>query len=154
MLCKEEIKTLVDLLRNMETEIKYFENFFTSFTRTMMNLNNRARKYLDYSDIDVLFANSTEEAMKLIDLYGEKGYIFISYTQSMYHANSIDLYPHTYDTHHVIGQEYDKVMIMMIEILDMIQKEEYKEKNILILIYCFISYYIKRFLEQEKNYVC
>ena len=36
----------------------------------------------------------------------------------------------------------------------MIQKEGYKEKNILILIYCFISYYIKRFLEQEKNYVC
>ena len=32
MLCKEEIKTLVDLLRNMETEIKYFENLFTSFT--------------------------------------------------------------------------------------------------------------------------
>ena len=28
------IKTLVDLLRNMETEIKYFENLFTSFTRT------------------------------------------------------------------------------------------------------------------------
>ena len=26
------IKTLVDLLRNMETEIKYFENLFTSFT--------------------------------------------------------------------------------------------------------------------------
>ena len=25
------IKTLVYLLRNMETEIKYFENFFTSF---------------------------------------------------------------------------------------------------------------------------
>lgn len=25
------IKTLVDLLWNMETEIKYFENFFTSF---------------------------------------------------------------------------------------------------------------------------
>ena len=25
------IKTLVDLLRNMETEIKYFENFITSF---------------------------------------------------------------------------------------------------------------------------
>ena len=26
------IKTLVDLLRNMKTEIKYFENLFTSFT--------------------------------------------------------------------------------------------------------------------------
>lgn len=36
---------------------------------------------MDYSDIDVLFANSTEEAMKLIDLYGEKRlYIYIIYT--------------------------------------------------------------------------
>ena len=86
-----------------------------SFTRTMMNLNNRARGYMDYSDIDVLFANNTEEAMQLIDLYNEKGYTFISYTQSMYYSNSIDLYPNTYDTHHVIGQEYDKVMIMMDE---------------------------------------
>ena len=40
----------------------------------MMNLNNRARGYMDYSDIDVLFANNTEEAMQLIDLYNEKGY--------------------------------------------------------------------------------
>ena len=84
-----------------------------SFARTMMNLNNRARGYMDYSDIEVIFANSTEEAMKLIELYDEKGYIFISYTQSMFYRNSIDLYPRTYDTHHVIGQEYDKVMIMM-----------------------------------------
>lgn len=37
MLCKEEIKTLVDLLRNMETEIKYFENFFTSFTPDLLS---------------------------------------------------------------------------------------------------------------------
>lgn len=84
-----------------------------SFTRTMMNLNNRARGYMDYSDIDVLFANNIEEAKRLINLYDEKGYIFISYTQSMYNRNSIDLYPSNYDTHHVIGQEYDKVMIMM-----------------------------------------
>lgn len=84
-----------------------------SFTRTMMNLNNRARGYMDYSDIDVLFANNIEEAKGLINLYDEKGYIFISYTQSMYYRNSIDLYPNNYDTHHVIGQEYDKVMIMM-----------------------------------------
>ena len=58
---------------------------------------------MDYSDIDVLFANNTEEAKRLINLYDEKGYIFISYTQSMYNRNSIDLYPSNYDTHHVIG---------------------------------------------------
>lgn len=115
--------------RNIPSELRKIDGFMeyalsdkirtskeiASFTRTMMNLNNRARGYMDYSDIDVLFANSTEEAMKLIDLYYEKGYIFISYTQSLYYRNSIDLYPNTHDTHHVIGQEYDKVMIMMDE---------------------------------------
>lgn len=97
--------TLLDKIRTSKE--------IASFTRTMMNLNNRARGYMDYSDIDVLFANNIEEAKRLINLYDEKGYIFISYTQSMYYRNSIDLYPNNYDTHHVIGQEYDKVMIMM-----------------------------------------
>ena len=32
MLCKEEIKTLVDLLRNMETEDKIFLKIFYFFT--------------------------------------------------------------------------------------------------------------------------
>ena len=44
MLCKEEIKTLVDLLRNMETEIKYFENFFTSFTIEQIGKEFKLRK--------------------------------------------------------------------------------------------------------------
>ena len=78
-----------------------------------MNLNNRARGYMDYSNIEVLFANNKEEAFELIDLYKKKEYIFIAYTQSLYQHNSIDSYPNTYNTHHVIGQEYDKVMIMM-----------------------------------------
>ena len=52
---------------------------------------------MDYSDIDVLFANNIEEAKRLINLYDEKGYIFISYTQSMYYRNSIDLYPNNYE---------------------------------------------------------
>ena len=85
----------------------------SSFGRTLMNLNNRARGYMDYSNIEVLFANNKEEAFELIDLYKKKEYIFIAYTRSLYQHNSIDSYPNTYNTHHVIGQEYDKVMIMM-----------------------------------------
>lgn len=118
----EESRNIPAKLKEVDGFIEYMlsdkirtSKEIASFTRTMMNLNNRARGYMDYSDIDVLFANNTEEAMQLIDLYNEKGYTFISYTQSMYYSNSIDLYPNTYDTHHVIGQEYDKVMIMMDE---------------------------------------
>lgn len=54
-----------------------------------MNLNNRARGYMDYSNIEVLFANNKEEAFELIDLYKKKEYIFIAYTQSLYQHNSI-----------------------------------------------------------------
>lgn len=44
----------------------------SSFGRTLMNLNNRARGYMDYSNIEVLFANNKEEAFELIDLYKKK----------------------------------------------------------------------------------
>ena len=118
----EENRNIPSMLQKVDGFMEYMlsdkirtSKEIASFTGTLINLNNRARGYMDYSDIDVLFANSTEEAMKLIYLYDEKGYVFISYTQSLYYKNSIDLYPSTYDTHHVIGQEYDKVMIMMDE---------------------------------------
>lgn len=119
---KEENRNIPSMLQKVDGFIEYTlsdkirtSKEIASFTETLINLNNRARGYMDYSDIDVLFANNIKEARKLIDLYDEKGYVFISYTQSRYHNNSIDLYPSTYDTHHVIGQEYDKVMIMMDE---------------------------------------
>lgn len=47
-----------------------------SFTRTMMNLNNRARGYMDYSNIEILFASNTKEALEIIDLYNKKEGVF------------------------------------------------------------------------------
>ena len=91
--------------------------------------------------------------MKLIYLYDEKGYVFISYTQSLYYKNSIDLYPSTYDTHHVIGQEYDKVMIMMDENFRYDKERRIQGKEHPNQICYFISYCIRRFLVQEKNCV-
>ena len=84
-----------------------------SFCRTLMSLNEKARGFMDYSNIDVVYAKDSMEGNHLIDMYSQKGYVFISYTQSMYKYNSIDLYPSDCNTHHVIGQEFDKVMIMM-----------------------------------------
>ncbi len=84
-----------------------------SFCRNLMNLNQKARGYMDYSSIEVLYAKDSEEAMKLIQLYKRKEYVFINYTTSIYVPNTIDLYPSEYDTHHVIGQEFDSVMIIM-----------------------------------------
>lgn len=118
----EEMRNIPNKLQDIDGFIEYklsdkirTSKEIVSFTRTMMNLNDRASGYMDYSKIDVLFSNSPEEAHEIIDLYSKNGYTFISYTQSLYYSNSIDLYTSSYDTHHVIGQEFDKVMIMMDE---------------------------------------
>lgn len=42
-----------------------------------------------------------------------RNYVFIGYTQSKYYANSIDKFPGEMNTHEVIGQEFDNVIIMM-----------------------------------------
>lgn len=85
------------------------------FTWTMFNLNHQPSGYIDYSNIDVIYANDFQEAFEIIALYKKKGYTFITYTESRFHSDSIDLYSQQgdYNTHHVIGQEFDNVMIVM-----------------------------------------
>lgn len=84
-----------------------------SFYRNLLDLRDTARTYMNYFNIEILYANDALEALELIDLYEERyGYIFISYTKSIYKSSPIDVYPSNHDTHHVIGQEYDRVMIM------------------------------------------
>ncbi len=75
----------------------------TSFFRSLMNLNNVAHEYMDYSNISVFYANDDREAEQMIHFYSEiQGYTLISCVSS---ADP--------DTHHVLGQEFDKVMIVM-----------------------------------------
>ena len=117
----EENRNIPNMLRmiNGFQEFSLSEKIRTSkeiasFYRTLLDLNDVARAYMNYSNIDILYANDVIEALKLIDLYENRyGYVFISYTQSVYKPSPIDVYPNKHDTHHVIGQEYDRVMIIM-----------------------------------------
>lgn len=116
----EENRNIPDLLKsfsefreyNLSEKIRTSKEI-ASFYRTLLNLGDASKGYMNYSDIDVLYANNVDEALKLIRLYEHNGYIFISYTQSVYNYSSINEYPSKHNTHHVLGQEYDKVMIMM-----------------------------------------
>lgn len=86
----------------------------SSFIRLLIDLRDKPQvKYL-YKDIDILFAKDIPSAQEIIDFYrGEKSYVFINYTQSMYKGNTIDMYEEDINTHHVIGQEFDNVLIML-----------------------------------------
>lgn len=85
-----------------------------SFVRNLLNLKDVSDVRYQYHDIDILYADNVEEADDIIDLYRvNKEYVFIGYTQSIYHGNQIDNFPGDFNTHHVIGQEFDKVLIML-----------------------------------------
>lgn len=54
-------------------------------------------------------------ANKILELYKEKGYMIIGYSKSNYNSSVIDYYIKDADTHHVIGQEFDNVIVIMDE---------------------------------------
>lgn len=85
-----------------------------SFIRNLINLEDKSRMPYRYEDIDILYANDVKEAKTIIDYFCRiKQYVFIGYTQSKYYGNSIDKFPGDMNTHEVIGQEFDNVIIIM-----------------------------------------
>lgn len=85
-----------------------------AFIRRVLNLNEIPDKLFKYDNIDIVYANSIKEAKKIIRYYRtQKDYIFIEYTKSQYSSGTIDQYHGDINTHRVIGQEYDNVIIIM-----------------------------------------
>lgn len=84
-----------------------------SFIIAVRNLNNRSHCTMDYSNVSVAYANSAEEAKVIIEYYRSNGYVFINYSKSNYCYSPYAQYEEDYDTHHVIGQEFDNVLILM-----------------------------------------
>ena len=68
---------------------------------------------MDYSNVQLNYANTTQEAQNILEYYRNKGYIFINYSKSNYESSPYAIYEEDYDTHHVIGQEFDKVVMLM-----------------------------------------
>ena len=79
----------------------------------MKNLNHKPKVPMVYSNVDLNFANTTSEAQNLLEYYRGKGYTFINYSKSNYEPSPYDDYKEDFDTHHVIGQEFDKVVMLM-----------------------------------------
>lgn len=84
-----------------------------SFIRTMLRLTEVPRKPMNYDCIDIMYANDITESDKLLRLYRNKGYTFITFTPSQFVSNGIDHYSANINSHQVIGQEFDNVVIIM-----------------------------------------
>lgn len=110
----QHLKSLSDFQERKLTNKIRSNKEIASFIKNLMNLQDRADNSYKYEDIEVLYANDTTEAHIIIDYFCNiKKYFFIGYTQSKYYWNSIDEFPGERNTHEIIGQEFDNVIIMM-----------------------------------------
>ena len=83
-----------------------------AFIAGMGNAEKINRNYF-YRNVELLYANSVEEAQNILDLYWAKGYQFINHTPSQYESATLDLFDTTVVAHSAIGQEFDKVIVMI-----------------------------------------
>lgn len=118
----EKRNDIVNKIRGLQLagEYKLSEKIRTnkelhSFILNMKDLKHRPRVPMNYKNVALNYANTTHEAQELIKYYRAKGYVFINYSKSNVNYSPYSAYQEDYDTHHVIGQEFDKVVMLMDE---------------------------------------
>lgn len=82
------------------------------FIRILGNLNWQ-RTVGKFSNVFVVPAYSYEQADKLIFYFQNEGYTYISYTMSRFYSDPLDQLAYNKNTHEVIGQEFDKVLMVL-----------------------------------------
>lgn len=84
-----------------------------SFISSLMTLSKRPSSIDKYDNIDVVYANNSAEANCFISDYQLKGYTFITLTPSNFATNSIDEFASNKNSHDVVGQEFDNVVVFL-----------------------------------------
>lgn len=84
------------------------------FIKAMLRLEKKSKEHLSYP-VEILYARSYSEAREIISELEIKGYQYISLTNSRYTTSTLDYQQsnHSMNTHHVIGQEFDKVAVSL-----------------------------------------
>lgn len=75
--------------------------------------NTNAKDKNDIKFQLMTYANNYEEACNMIEYFKKQGYVFINYSKSNYNYSPYAKYEEDFDTHHVIGQEFDNVLMLM-----------------------------------------
>ena len=88
------------------------------FILTLRNLGHKADKPYAYEDVSVNYANDIPEAVRLITYFRSKGYVFINACAPRHSDGEDGSDPFAelaeeFDVQHIIGREYDKVVMLM-----------------------------------------
>ena len=107
-----KIDKLLDLNKfNLSDKIRTNINL-SSFIKNIVNLNN-VNKNADYDNIDVFYVSTKNETKDLVHYLNLMKYVYISFTTSIFKPHEIDDFISANNTHTVIGQEFDNVVMIM-----------------------------------------
>ncbi len=81
-----------------------------SFIRHLMYMNDPRPKE-DYKNVQVIYAANYVQANCLIDYYRLRNYQYVAFTLSLYYSCGMDQLLSGKNTHEVIGQEFDSVVM-------------------------------------------
>ena len=91
-----------------------------AFIQNVRDLKDAPAAHMDYSDVDLGYAATIEEARSQLAYYRSRDYVFINYyrdarsdVSGIPADNPFAEYEGGYDIHHVIGQEFDQVVMLL-----------------------------------------
>lgn len=118
----EQRRQIVDKINQLDLSGKYelsdrirTNKELISFMRQMIDLNDTPKEHMNYPNISLNYANDSTEARLLLNYYHNRDFIFINFSKTNYGHSPYSeyIFEEDFDTHHVIGQEFDNVVILM-----------------------------------------
>jgi len=73
----------------------------------------KPRGRVSYENVTAAYANDPKEACEIIGYFKSKGYVFIDYSKSDRGESPYYKYYEDFDIHHVVGQEFDNVLMLL-----------------------------------------
>lgn len=84
-----------------------------SFIKKLFDLNTQIPP-TEFENVEIAAAHDYDEAVALVEYYKARDYTYISYTMSQYHDHKLDCFiSQGRNTHEVIGQEFDSVVMVI-----------------------------------------
>lgn len=116
---EKDISGKIEKLGNV-TEFKLSERIrynkeIRFFILQLMDKRNKPKDHIDYDNISLAYADTSEEAQELLGYFRSLGYTFINYSEPKYYDSPFKQYEEDIDTDHVAGKEYDNVVMLLDE---------------------------------------
>ena len=99
-----------EFIFELKNKIRYNKKVAV-FVAALMNLNKKINGII-LDNIHIIYENNKEKAVELAKKSGTFGFVYISYTPSWFYSD-LDYQKTNINTHNVIGQEFDRVCMIM-----------------------------------------